>query len=163
MRGRTESLHRKRERTGENPWPAPGIRVWAGQQQKGANRWWSPCFTKSPSWRSTAFVRKWQSITQGRALSLILGGGCRPASTHLSFIFRAQHIGETRGCSDICRAGWLGVTERWHSWPSLQCYPHGHQEHGWWKGTILKWLSGQQISMGKAVRAREEDIMNAPQ
>lgn len=90
------------------------------------------------------------------------GAGCRPASTHLSFIFRAQHIGETRGCSDICRAGWLGVTERWHSWPSLQCYPHGHQEHGWWKGTILKWLSGQQISMGKAVRAREEDIMNAP-
>ena len=40
--------------------------------------------------------------------------------------------------------------------------PMDTSRHEWWKHTILKWLSGQQISMGKVVRAWEEHIMDAP-
>ena len=56
--------------------PGPGIHVWAvSAAREAANRWWSLYFTKAPSWRSKAFVSKWQSECHtGQSLLPVLWG-----------------------------------------------------------------------------------------
>ena len=137
-----DDLHERKERgpsrkrMGELPSPTNSCPSCTARQ--AANGQWILYFTKAPSWRNTAFVPKWQDAPQGQAFSLFCEG-YSPALAHSGF----QGMW---GCSSISSAVCLGITERWLSWHSPQCHPQGHQQHGWWKCPIVKWLSGRQRS-----------------